>query len=247
MSVFFTGPGAGVYTKSLTDVLGIGATINAAGQFVASTGPEIRRVTATPNGIISDFGGSLALDVTNGVVYVNTSTGNVAGTIWRVVTLGSGSSANAMTRVFSNTANSTNLVGNGLTQYFDVTATIPANTLVSGTVVRITGSVIKTLAQPAATTIIVELGGIAFTSTATGPSAAVNTRCYFDVQIISRGAPGAAVNCAGAGSVLWPSLAVSAGGNLAALATNAGLVARVGFNSAVGDNATLETLTVSIA
>lgn len=83
MSVFSVGASNGIYTKDLDDVFGIGATINSAGVFQASTGPEIRRVTGSPNGVVSDFGGSLALDVTNGTVYVNTSTGNVAGTGWR--------------------------------------------------------------------------------------------------------------------------------------------------------------------
>jgi len=246
MSVISTGASGGLYAKALTDVIGIGATINAAGQFVAATGPEIRRVTATPNGTISDFGGSLALDVTNGVLWVNTATNNVAGTVWRVVTLGSGSSANALTRVFSNIANSTTLTGNAGTQYFDVTATIAANTLVSGSVVRITGSVFKNVAAPAATVITVELGGQTFSGNVAVSSVA-SSRCYFDVQIISRGAPGAAVSCAGSGSVLWPSLAVSAGGNVANIATNGALVARVGFNAAATEQATLETLTVSIA
>ena len=245
MSVISTGASGGLYAKALTDVLGIGATINAAGQFVASTGPEIRRVTASPNGTISDFGGSLALDVTNGVVYVNTATGNVAGTVWRVVALSSGSSANALTRVFSNTVSSAILTGNGGLQYFDVTATIPANTLVSGSTVRITGSVLKGTAA-GATTITIELGAQTF-SGILAVNAVNGTRCYFDVQIISRAAPGAVVSCAGSGSVLWPSLAVSAGGAIANLATNAALVARVGFNAANTETATLETLTVSIA
>ena len=246
MSVISTGASGGLYTKALTDVLGIGATINAAGQFVASTGPEIRRVTASPAGVVSDFGGSLALDVTNGVLWVNVSTGNVAGTAWRIVALGSGFSPSALTRVFSNTANSNTLTGNAGTQYFDVAPTLPANTLGFGSVVRITGSVFKNVAAPAATVITVELGAQTFSGNVSVISVA-NSRCYFDVQIIARGAPGAAVSCAGSGSVLWPSLAVSAGGNVANLATNGALVARVGFNAAGTEQATLETLTVSIA
>ena len=245
MSVISTGASGGLYTKALTDVLGIGATINAAGQFVASTGPEIRRVTATPNGTISDFGGSLALDVTNGVLWVNTSTGNVAGSVWRVVALGSGFSPSALTRVFSNTANSALLIGNGAQQYFDVAPTLAANTLGFGSVVRITGSVLKSLAS-GATIITVELGGTVF-SGITAVNAVNGSRCYFDVQIISRAAAGAVVSCAGSGSVLWPSLAVAAGGNIANLATNAPLVVRVGFFAANTESATLETLTVSIA
>ena len=245
MSVISTGTSNGLYVKDLDDVIGIGATINAAGEFVAANGPEIRRVTATPDGTISDFGGSLALDVTSGVVYVNTSTGNVVGTKWRIVAMGSGFSPSAMTRVFSNTANSNTLTGNGGTQYFDVAPTLAANTLGFGSVVRITGSVLKSLAS-GATIITVELGGTVF-SGITAVNAVNGSRCYFDVQIISRAAAGAVVSCAGSGSVLWPSLAVAAGGNIANLATNAPLVVRVGFTAANTEAATLETLTVSIA
>ena len=83
MSVFSTGPSGGIFAKALTDVLGIGASIaSGTGAFVQKLGPVIRRVTANPNGTVSDFGGSLALDPQNGVAYVNTSAGNVQGTGW---------------------------------------------------------------------------------------------------------------------------------------------------------------------
>lgn len=79
------GTSLGLFVKDTTDFFGIGATINAAGAFVAKTGPVIRRVTASPDGTTSDFGGSLALDVTGGKVYVNTSAAGVAGTTWSVL------------------------------------------------------------------------------------------------------------------------------------------------------------------
>lgn len=61
MSVIATGPSNGVYTKLSTNVLGLGATVNSAGAFEASTGPVIRYVTSDPNGVISDNPASLAL------------------------------------------------------------------------------------------------------------------------------------------------------------------------------------------
>jgi hypothetical protein len=82
MSVFSTGPGGGVYTKTLTDLLGIGASIDAQGRFVSRTGPAIRSVTANPNGVVSDYGGSLAMDTQNGLLYVNTSVGGAQTTSW---------------------------------------------------------------------------------------------------------------------------------------------------------------------
>lgn len=82
MSVFSTGPGGGIFTKGLTDVLGIGASIDSEGRFVSRTGPAIRRVTGNPNGVVSDYGGSLAMDVQNGLLYVNTSVGGAQTSAW---------------------------------------------------------------------------------------------------------------------------------------------------------------------
>jgi hypothetical protein len=247
MSVFSTGPGAGLYVKSLTDVIGIGATINAAGQFVASTGPEIRRVTASPNGTISDFGGSLALDVTNGVVYVNTATGNVAGTSWRVVALGASTAADA--RLFSSTADSATITGNGAVQYFDVSYTVPANTLNLSNVLRVTGSVRRVLQNGADTIALqIEVGGVIF-SGVVAVAAAAGTRCFFDSCLTARAAASATSSCAGSTSIIWPSVAASAGGNISNLATNAGLLVRVGCNmpNNVANTAILEQLVVTVS
>jgi hypothetical protein len=86
MSVFSTGPSGGIFAKALTDVLGIGASIaSGTGAFVQKLGPVIRRVTSNPNGVVSDYGGSLALDPQNGVAYVNTSAANVQGSGWSAI------------------------------------------------------------------------------------------------------------------------------------------------------------------
>lgn len=248
MSVIYTGPAGGLYVKGLTDVLGIGATINSAGQFVAATGPEIRRVTGTPAGTVSDFGGSLALDVTNGQLWVNTTSGNVAGTSWKLAALGS--SANGVSRVFSSTANSSTLTGTGAVAYFDVTATLAANTLLNaGSTVRITGSVIRT-GQNALDTISiqVELGAQIYSGVLAVNAPAAN-RCYFDTTITARAAAGAAVACAGAGSVIWTNLGTAAGGGVNNLATNGALVARVGCNMSnnIANTAVLEQLVVTVS
>jgi len=94
VAVFYTGPGKGIFAKGLDDVIGIGAaivsnTIQNTGAFVQKLGPVIRRVTANPNGSVSDFGGSLAMDPQNGTVYVNTSAGNVQGSGWTALGLSS--------------------------------------------------------------------------------------------------------------------------------------------------------------
>jgi hypothetical protein len=86
VSVFSTGPGGGIFAKALTDVLGIGAQIaSGTGAFVQKLGPVIRRVTSNPNGVVSDYGGSLALDPQNGVAYVNTSAANTPGLVWSAI------------------------------------------------------------------------------------------------------------------------------------------------------------------
>jgi len=138
MSVIATGPSNGLFVKDLDDTIGIGATINAAGQFVASTGPEIRRVTANPNGLITDFGGSLALDVTNGVVYINTSTANVAGPSWRVVATGAGASSSSVTKLFALTTPAVDFANNttGEQTFVAGQVSVPANTYLAGSTLR---------------------------------------------------------------------------------------------------------------
>ena len=94
MSVFSTGPGGGIFAKGLTDVLGIGAQIaSGTGAFVQKLGPVIRRVTSNPNGVVSDYGGSLALDPQNGQLYVNTSVGGAQTASWLTASTAVGASS----------------------------------------------------------------------------------------------------------------------------------------------------------
>jgi len=96
VSVFSTGPGGGIFAKALTDVLGIGASIaSGTGAFVRKLGPVIRRVTANPNGTVTDYGGSLALDPQNGAAYINTSVGDVEGSNWVALGTSAGAPINA--------------------------------------------------------------------------------------------------------------------------------------------------------
>jgi hypothetical protein len=196
MSVIYTGPAGGLYVKGITDVLGIGATINAAGQFVASTGPEIRRVTASPNGTISDFGGSLALDVTNGVVYVNTTTGNIAGTSWAVVST-SISGSSGVSRVFALISSIADQGENSaaLVTPAGVQFTIPANTLKASSTLQVrlaanmnqgAGARTVTLSMTLGATSLVSISGVGF---------ADNTALLFDFNSTIRAA-GAAVTAA---------------------------------------------------
>ncbi|NBO09491.1 MAG: hypothetical protein EBV30_09150 [Actinobacteria bacterium] len=85
MSVFDTGPSGGLFVKALSDLIGIGASLRSDGGFLTRLGPSIRRVLSNPNGVTSEYGGSLALDVQNGVLYVNRSVDNTPSSVWSEV------------------------------------------------------------------------------------------------------------------------------------------------------------------
>jgi len=79
MSVFSPGPGNGIYTKSASNVLGLGATVDANGAFVASTGPVISFTATNPSGVVTANAGSLALS--SGAAYIAKG-----GSTWTTVT-----------------------------------------------------------------------------------------------------------------------------------------------------------------
>lgn len=100
MAVFSTGSSKGVFAKGLDDVIGIGATIISntiqnTGTFVRRIDPAIRRVMSNPNGTVTDYGGSIAMDPQNGAAYINTSVGNVEGSTWVAVGSSTGAPTNA--------------------------------------------------------------------------------------------------------------------------------------------------------
>jgi hypothetical protein len=196
MSVIATGTSNGLYVKDLDDVLGIGATINAAGQFVAATGPEIRRVTGNPSGVITDFGGSLALDVTNGVIYVNTSKANTAGTSWSQGATLTVAGSSGVSKVFALTTaipdqgeNSAALVTPAGVQF-----TFPANTLSAGSTIQIRFA--ANMNQGAANTVVLTVNLGATNLITTGALGfGNNTAMVFDFNATIR-ASGAAVTAA---------------------------------------------------
>lgn len=199
MSVFSVGPSNGIYAKDLDDVFGIGATINARGEFIAPTGPEIRRVTGNPSGTVSDFGGSLALDVTNGQLYINTSTGNVAGTTWAVANQ---ASVVPFVQIVSGTPVTNTAAETVLASY-----TIPANTLKAGT--RLTVQWMNRVtadsgAGPTLTTRL-RLGPTTLTGTTLANTAAIDTGAAWgstgNYTVVSRAAPSAASACVGTGFI----------------------------------------------
>ena len=60
---------AGVFARDLTDLLGIGVTLNVDGSIVTITGPTWRRSTVDPNGVVTANAGSL-VSQTNGTLWI---------------------------------------------------------------------------------------------------------------------------------------------------------------------------------
>lgn len=139
MSVISTGTSGALAVKNLTDVIGIGATINANGALTARTGPAIRRVTADPSGSVSDFGGSLALDTNNGGAYVNKGTGNTAGSTWASLATTPIAGTGSAVRLFGlTTAEAAFGAGTSGAQLFtNGQVTIPANVLTGGSIIKV--------------------------------------------------------------------------------------------------------------
>jgi hypothetical protein len=132
MSVFSNGPGNGIYTKSSTNVLGLGATVDANGAFVASTGPVIRFSGANPSGVVTANAGSLSLS--DGSAYIGKG-----GTVWNSVTaVPAGSKGGyqfyAMTTQTANVGDNTSGVLNEIP--FTSTA-YAANSLSAGSTIRV--------------------------------------------------------------------------------------------------------------
>lgn len=168
MSVFSTGSSAGIYAKALTDVFGIGATVNSSGAFVDYTGPTIRRVTSNPAGVTTAYGGSLAQDTTNGTIYVNTSQTGTRGTGWAELGRVAATNGTMFTKVFALPAPVDNFGANTntLQSFTSGQYSIPANTLQASSVIRVRmyGSMSQAAAQTM--TVAFALGASALVSQA---------------------------------------------------------------------------------
>ena len=247
MSVISTGPSNGLFVKDLDDVLGIGATINAAGVFQATTGPEIRRVTGNPQATVSDFGGSLALDVTNGLVYVNTSTANVAGTNWAVVAANGAGYSSAVSKAFALTAaipdqgeNS-----NAVITPAGVTLNIPAGALTTGSTIQIRFA--ANMNQGAANTVVLTVNLGATNLVTTGAVGfGNNTAVVFDFNCTIRGNTAASSISGESSTASFASQLVSAGTINLAVAN--ALTFTLQFNAAqVGTNMDINEYEIYVA
>ena len=182
MSVFSTGPSAGVYTKNTTDVLGLGATVNAQGAFVASTGPIIRFGATNPSGVVTANAGSLSLSP--GAAYISKG-----GTTWNTLTSvpaggRGGYQFYAMTTQTANVGDNTSGVLNEIP--FTAT-TYAANTLAAGSTIRVRlAGVFQVAGAAPATTLTVrfDLGPNLAVSVLTGAIAGgLSSPVILDVQL----------------------------------------------------------------
>jgi len=132
MSVFSTGPGNGIYTKSATNVLGLGATVDANGAFIASTGPVISFSATNPSGVVTANSGSLALST--GTAYINKG-----GTNWNTVsTVPAGSKGGYQFYAMTTQTNSVGDNTSGVLNEIPFTSTTyAANSLSAGSTIRV--------------------------------------------------------------------------------------------------------------
>ena len=191
MSVIATGPSNGIYTKQSTNVLGLGATVDAAGAFLASTGPVIRYVTSDPNGVVLDNAASLALAADK--LYVSSSPGS-----WGSLTAAPAGAKGGYQR-YAMTTQTLNVGDN--TSGVDVllpnsTVTFAAGSLVTGATIRyrLSGLYAVPAAAPGTNMVITTKLGA---STILSPTitVAANSAVYVvsDVQVTVLSAGGAGV------------------------------------------------------
>lgn len=149
------------------------------------------------------------------------------------------------------TADSTTISGGAGDQAFDVTASIPANTLKAGSKLRVR-AVVKAVAQNGADTFQAKLrvGGTALVASGAVDIAA-NDRCIVELEVTTRAAPGAAIASIYSGRAVWTTAgtADSPGAGTTNLATNGALTVDVTIaygTASAGNQALLEALDVEI-
>lgn len=133
--------------------------------------PSVLRVTTDPNGSVSQYGGSLALDPVNGVTYTNLTSGSISGMTWAPLAHASSAGRNATCRIFSLTSTVANFGDNaGSSTYAPYT--LPAVLQAGSTLrFRIAGNLsqagagtarFQLYAQGALTTLLADSGALAF-------------------------------------------------------------------------------------
>jgi len=126
------------------------------------------------------------------------------------------------------------------TTAFSTTFSLPANTLVSASTLRIrVVARVTTVTATTPATIVLRLGGTTIgTSQAAAAALPDGTRCVIDAVLTSRGAPGAAVGLSGVATAVWSGLPAvvtvfpgTANTTVPTFATNAALVIDAGVTT----------------
>jgi len=225
----------------LTDHIGFG--IPSVGD--DSVGPRILATDGDPSGLPAPVG-SFALDYTTPTTWQATDA--IGG--WAQISSGG--------QVFASIVDSAPRINGAGNTPFDVSYTIPANTLIAGSTVRVR-AVVRITAANGAT---LELIGRASATpdvpcSASGLTAvAVGTTAMVEWWFTTRAAPGAAVDTVGGGFAIFTTIggggaAVGASSTMAngvTLATNAPITVDMTATWSVGDNSScfLESLIVDI-
>ncbi|MFH1497567.1 MAG: hypothetical protein ABII82_07045 [Verrucomicrobiota bacterium] len=153
-------------------------------------------------------------------------------------------------RLYSSTAASTTITNGTGAQTYDVTYTLPANSLLlAGDTLRIRGLVECTAANAAETfTVVVRVGGTAIFNSG-DVDVAANDLCSFDLIFSARAAAGATVACVASGGGGWNTAAqnmVSGGLTATNFATNGALVVdvQITYSAAGGNSSNLAQLVI---
>lgn len=125
---------------------------------------------------------------------------------------------------------------------FDSTYSIPANTLKSGSVLKIRAVVrITTVLNGVGATLQSRLllGGATLITSGASTGGAVGTRCVLEAELTFRGAPGASVAASGVSTAVWSdtvaviTTAPAAAGAVPTFATNGALVVAVAAQASI--------------
>lgn len=201
--------------------------------------PSLIRVTSDPNGTVTQFGGSLALDPVKGWVYTNASSGSSSGTVWLPLARASAAGNDGVCRIFSLTNPISDFGDNaGASNYSPLS--IPINVFQAGSTLqcRVSGNLSQSgagtvrfqfYAQDTFTTLLADSGTLAFAN---------NNSIVMDVSSTIRGSGAAAGT---SGSILGSVSSTGFGGQSVSSNLNTGvnnaLSMRVTFSApGVGTN-----------
>lgn len=260
------GPSGNItWATGATDSTNAGGTSGASGSFIWTTGNASATLGTSGNtGGYQWTTGNSTSGNSGSMVWTIGSAGGTQGTLQMVGRLTTTDGVTAGTarvvggRAFASVADSTpiNQAGAGYVA-FDISYSIPQNTLKAGSMLRIRAVVrISTVLNAAATAQArIRLGGTQLITTLASTGSAAGTRATLEAWVTARTAPGGIVECSGTGTGIWTDTPGSissfpTANAVPTFATNGALVVDVAAQtSAAGDGSgrlVLEQLIVEI-